>query len=104
MKHPVQKPYTDEQGVYRFTENKLVRWLVDQLPSGLNTLAQHGLSGGMEDDYDQILQLIGYSLSNVPFNGQDGEIIRDTACKMLEEGKSQSEAENEVLNKLENKL
>ena len=57
MKHPMQ--YVID---HRFVENKIISNLVDIV--GLNTIA--GWDNDSED-YDQLLQLIGYSTGGVPF-------------------------------------
>lgn len=78
MKHPMQPQKTDDSGVLRFVENGLVRWLVDQLPNGMNDLSiQFQSAGYSEDDYDQILQLIGYSVSGIPYRDLDKHGITD---------------------------
>jgi hypothetical protein len=63
MKHPIQPLLTDEHGVVRFKENKIVRHLLDwasQRGMGLNNFAVMGFS---DEDRQQFAQLIGYSLS-----------------------------------------
>ena len=84
MKHPVQYQVLDKREVNRFVENKLVSWLIDQLPNGLNSLSMESHSSEYDDaDYDQILQQIGYSVSGVPFRNHelygivDGDIKPD---------------------------
>jgi len=78
MKHPVQNQCFDENGVKRFKENKLISWLIDQLPNGLNDLSMAHQTKGFDDaDYDQILQQIGYSVSNIPFRNKELHHITD---------------------------
>ena len=57
---PLQPLYIDTHGVPRFVENRIVRYLVDQLPGGLNALAALPFSAA---ERMQLAQLIGYSLS-----------------------------------------
>ena len=60
MKHPIQPLQKDKQGVMRFKQNGIVRFLLDNGPFDLNTL--HMMSFSREDRV-QLAQLIGYSLS-----------------------------------------
>ena len=69
-KHPIQPITFDERGTIRFTENKIVRFLLDQYEPGLNDLvARFGCSEDeavrLDDraDYEQLMMLIGYSVS-----------------------------------------
>jgi len=50
----------DEYGVIRFKENKIVRFLLDNGPHDMNSLALQGFSA---EDQAQFAQLIGYSIS-----------------------------------------
>ena len=59
-KHPIQPPVTDKQGVIRFKENKIVRFLLDAGPFDMNALA---LMPFTNEDRMQFAQLIGYSVS-----------------------------------------
>ena len=78
MKHPMQSQYEDSKGVIRFTENKLVTWLIDQLPNGLNSLSIEQQTNDYDDaDYDQILQQIGYSVSGIPYLNEDLHDMKD---------------------------
>lgn len=60
MRHPMQPLVRDKQGVIRFQENKIVRFLLDAGPFDLNQL---GLMQFDDDDRMQLAQLIGYSVS-----------------------------------------
>lgn len=69
-KHPIQPIGFDDRGVIRFTQNKIVRYLLDQYEPGLNDLVMRfGNSGDeakdLDDraDYEQLMMLIGYSVS-----------------------------------------
>lgn len=59
-RHPVQPFYTDDAGVKRFKENKIVRFLLDAGPFDLNMLAVMEFT---QEDREQFAQLIGYSLT-----------------------------------------
>jgi len=60
--HPIQPLVIDEQGVTRFKENKIVRFLLDAGPFDLNKLALMPFSA---EDFSQLAMLIGYSLSGL---------------------------------------
>ncbi|MBN3780489.1 hypothetical protein G3O06_23530 [Burkholderia sp. Ac-20345] len=60
MKHPMQPIHVDSKGVVRFVSNDLVSRLVDVYPGGLDAIAS---TAGSVDDLEQLLQLIGYSVS-----------------------------------------
>ncbi len=78
MKHPMQKQTTDDSAVLRFVENKLVTWLVDRLPNGMNDIAREYFEGKYsQDDFDQILQQIGYSVSAIPYKDKEKYSITD---------------------------
>lgn len=54
----------DANGVVRFKENAIVRWLLDRASAGLKTdLNAIAMQGFSENDQAQFAQLIGYSLS-----------------------------------------
>ncbi|AHK11173.1 hypothetical protein S14_61 [Shewanella sp. phage 1/4] len=67
MKHPLQTVYMDEHGTNRFYENPLVSMLIDRFEYeglyGLNGLGlYYQVNGIKEHHYEQITQLIGYSV------------------------------------------
>ncbi len=66
LKHPIQPIGKDDSGTVRFKENKLVSLLLEQGPFDLNQLIALSMAEGLEDDYGQLLQLIGYSVSGIP--------------------------------------
>ena len=77
MKHPMQHQELKDN-VQRFVENKLITWLVDQLPDGMNSLAWEFCKEGYDAaDYDQILQQIGYSVSGIPYKNRDLFAVTD---------------------------
>jgi hypothetical protein len=57
---PIQPIYTDEQGISRFRENKIVRHLLDNGGIDLNEIARLQFPN---EDREQFAQLIGYSIS-----------------------------------------
>lgn len=58
-KHPMQPVVTDDHGVQRFKENRIVRFILDQGGVDLN---QIGAMDFPQEDQEQFAQLIGYSL------------------------------------------
>ena len=61
-KHPMQPVVRGEDGVIRFKQNNIVRYLLDQGPADLNRLSElHYLFD--KADFEQFAQLIGYSVS-----------------------------------------
>jgi hypothetical protein len=59
---PLQPLYRDAEGEIRFRENKFVRYMLNELRDhgiGLNELSNLQFD---DDDWDQLMQLIGYSL------------------------------------------
>ena len=65
LKHPMQPIGWDETGeVVRFKKNKIVDMLLITGKFDLNDIATMN-AGGMfnKDDYDQLMQLVGYSVS-----------------------------------------
>ena len=62
-KNPMQPIFIAEDGVIRFKENRIVRDLVD-LANKHGTTLNHIVAGEYsKDDYSQLMQLIGYSVS-----------------------------------------
>lgn len=61
-KHPMQPILFDEHGVARFKRNAIVEFLLEN--TDLNTLSSLTRNGKFPvEDYDQLMQLIGYSVS-----------------------------------------
>lgn len=58
--HPLQPVEWDGQGVIRFKQNAIVRFLLDAGPFDLNMIAQMPFS---REDHEHLAQLIGYSVS-----------------------------------------
>jgi hypothetical protein len=59
-KHPVQPLIYDKDGILRFKENTVVRYLLDHGNIDLNMIAKLNFS---QEDREQFAQLIGYSLN-----------------------------------------
>jgi hypothetical protein len=92
MKHPIQKPVMVGK-VLRFTENTVVQLLLEMLEKhgqGLNHLHTKG-NHLPSEDWDQFNQLLGYSLSNAPINGD----TKEAAYKMFKKGLSEEAARAE---------
>lgn len=66
-KHPTQPVILDEHGTPRFQQNAIVRKLLDRCTDqgfSLNEIAvKYGNKAQGRADYDQLMQLIGYSTS-----------------------------------------
>lgn len=66
-KNPMQPILLAGDGVVRFKENRIVSWMLDMLQSRgitLNDIAvTFDRTGKDQDDYQQLMQLIGYSVS-----------------------------------------
>lgn len=89
MKHPMQ-PIEMVDGVVRFTQNGIVRWLVDHATIDLNEIFLRVEHGQFErGDYVQLMQLIGYSVSGFGDLGLDEQAVAeaDAAAECLLEGK-----------------
>jgi len=61
---PIQPKVTDERGVERFAENRIITKLLDDGPFDLNDIVTWGFS---ENEYFQLRQQIGYSISGIPY-------------------------------------
>ena len=61
-KHPIQNTHIDQHGVRRFVRNEIVDYLLSQYEPTLNDIAIRFRQSHPED-YEQLMQLIGYSLS-----------------------------------------
>jgi hypothetical protein len=59
-KHPMQPLCQNGDGVVRFKANAIVRYLLDAGPFDLNQLT---LIPFAQEDWEQFIQLIGYSLA-----------------------------------------
>ncbi len=79
-KHPVQPLEYSKNSILRFKENKIVTYLLDKGPFDMNHLAVQGFGG---DDYEQLAQLIGYSLDGFSTLSYATNEIYDAAIKTL---------------------
>ena len=96
MKHPIQPIEKDEAGHLRFKQNAIVRHLLyhgQKHGCGLNELACMNFS---KEDYMQLAQLIGYSLSGYSELSYVDDDSYGAAEKMAE-GKSEDAARIEHL-------
>lgn len=94
LKHPIQPTETDEHGTVRFKGNAIVRFLLDSGPFNLNDIAVKGFS---QEDQEQFAQLIGYSVSGFGDLSYVSDDTFETAHKMSETGKTETEARIEYL-------
>lgn len=59
VKHPIQPISIDTAGILRFKNNPIVRFLLESSPYNLHDLACMGFA---DNDFEQLEQLIGYSV------------------------------------------
>lgn len=79
--HPMQPISRDKYGTARFKENKIVSFLLDAYPGGLNALAMMPFS---KEDQTQFAQLIGYSVSGLCDLSYIPNKVKDEAWKIME--------------------
>lgn len=80
MKHPLQKIIKSKNGVHRFTENKIVSYLLKRA-SDLNELSVMTQRGDFDrEDYEQLMGLIGYSIGGYC----ELSLVSETAKNMAE--------------------
>ena len=77
-KHPIQPMVIDSNGVVRFKENEIVRYLLDAHDTDMNKLAIMSFS---REDREQFAQLIGYSFSGFSELSYVRDITYDKAKK-----------------------
>jgi len=66
MKHPVQPIGYDGEGVIRFKPNSIINWLFETKKLDLNQVRMMVEDTGGDfplEDYTQLMQLLGYSVS-----------------------------------------
>ncbi len=85
MKHPIQPLEKDKDGIIRFKQNKIVRYLLDNGGIDLNHLAILDFS---DNDREQLSQLIGYSLSGFGDLSHVSDETFNTAENMLKDDKA----------------
>lgn len=94
-KHPIQKVIVDDSGVWRFTQNDIVQFMLDKLKTfnyDLNDL-HSDCHDKDKEDWDQFNQLIGYSVSGAPIS----DTVRTVAYHMFEKESSEEESRITVL-------
>ena len=108
MRHPTQPLEEDSDGILRFKENNIVRWMLDNtvlarglLPTDMNALAMHDFK---QNDREQFAQLIGYSLCGYNDLSYVSNESHSTAEAMLENNNDPLKAENETLRNELNEL
>lgn len=89
--YPIQPIEKDEQGTYRFKENKIVLFLLDKGPFDLNDIARQDFS---QEDREQFNQLIGYSVAGFADLSCASEETSEAAWEMTEKGLTEQEARN----------
>ena len=92
MNHPIQPLAADEHGTIRFKENKIVNFLTKQF--GLNELAAMDFP---QEDWEQLAQLIGYSLSGFGDLSYVRDATWETADAVRKTGKTEDQARIEYL-------
>lgn len=100
--HPMQPVVTDEHGVKRFKENKIVRYLLDAGGIGLNAI---DLIPFNREEREHFAQLIGYSLAGFIKLDYVSDEACDAAIEASESSKIEVEAEflKEVLREIESR-
>ena len=91
--HPIQPLKIDHEGVLRFKENKIVRFLLEDGHNDLNRLAIIPFS---DEDREQFAQLIGCSLSGFG----DLSYVSDKTYEQAERKAKEINYENKSTNML----
>ena len=89
MNNPIQPILIDKNGEFRFKENAIVRYLIDNSGIDLNRLAVIEFSN---QDRQQFAQLIGYSLLGYSELSYVSGYAYEVAAKIAEDGLSETEA------------
>lgn len=82
-RHPDQPLVFDEHGVVRFKQNALVRWLLDfadEQGMGLDHIVRFPYK---RSDYEQLMQLIGYSVEDYCELSNVGEKSKDKSWERM---------------------
>lgn len=74
MSHPIQPLEKDKDGVIRFKQNNIVRYLLDNGPFDMNQIS---ILPFTQEDREQFAQLIGYSL----FGFRELSYVSDETCE-----------------------
>lgn len=69
------QPIVIVDGVKRFQENRLVTWMLERVGDlqALSIAQQNGV--GTQAEYDQILMLVGYSVSGAPLSPETRALV-----------------------------
>ena len=94
-KHPIQPLEKDDNGVVRFKENAIVRFLLDAGPFDLNQIAT--MKSICIDDRVQFAQLIGYSHSGAADLSYFDDETWEAAGFMFDSGLSEEKARIQYL-------
>ena len=94
MTHPIQPLIEDENGVTRFKSNKIVSFLAE---GRLNELTVKGFSN---EDWEQLAQLTGYSLSGFGSLSYVSNEVYESANRMHVDGISEVEARANYLREM----
>ena len=89
-KHPIQPLVLTETGTIRFTENKIVSFLLDQYGPSLNELRARFYEPEHTADYEQLMMLIGYSVSgfgDLDLDRRTIAIADQMAARLLEKSR-----------------
>ena len=92
MNHPIQPLAFDEHGTLRFKKNAIVDFMAHKI--GLNELAAMDFP---QEDWEQLAQLIGYSLSGFGDLSYVKDFTYNTAEAMVRQGKTEEQARIEDL-------
>lgn len=93
--HPNQQVETDKNGTLRFRENAIVRDLLDKGDISLNDIVQQDYS---KEDYIQLMQLIGYSVSGWGgLNCVIGTNLEEEIYTQIEDGICEKDAKIAIL-------
>lgn len=91
INHPIQPLYKDEEGTIRFKENEIITYLLDKGVIDLNNLVNLDFQ---QSDWEQLYQLIGYSLSSYSTLTKVSDESYEAAVSIYNEGISDLMARN----------
>ena len=99
---PIQPIFKDQNGTIRFQANSIVRHLLDNGGIDLNRLAT--IDEFSQEEWEQFAQLIGYSVGGFGSLSYASNDTYETARRMAESGKSETDARIEYLQDLLNNV
>lgn len=79
--YPLQPIYRDENGIHRFRENAIVRFLLD---GGSYDMGKLGAMTFSDEDREQFAMLIGYSISGL----SELSYVSDRTLKRVEKAEA----------------